>query len=315
MLICCSFLYNRSIRQLMEDQKGGLTMKKFLVVATMFLFGLFLMVGCVPIVDSWDDPPNTDTDSDTDTDSETPPYTWHEGDVYLVSNQAQYDWVIQRTNVIVAFVDTDGDEANLLLNLAAEVMGEQIPWIWLAKVEMSDAPEVFENAGVETAPTLKFFSYGVEMTEMDLIDEASAEQVAVNAQILIDRYQADVIKAETASELETMLSDPTNPILVKFGATWCGPCNFMIPRLELASIEYGDDLLDENGDLVREEKLITIIDVDVDEVPSMGATYGFSAIPFFVFYNDGVRYGDMLGSRYYETLASDIDAFLNSLSD
>lgn len=270
--------------------------KRCLTVILMFLLSLIISIGCRTMDDSVES------------------YTWDEGYIYLVQNENQYDWVIQQTNVLVAFVDSENDKANSLL--AAEVvMEDKLPWLWLAKVEVDEAPEVFEAAGVEITPTLKFFSYGVKMDELTLAGEVTEEQIVINTQILIDRYEPDVFKATTVEELETMLADPTNPILVKFGATWCAPCQRMIPRLELASIEYGDELQNADGNFVRDEKLLIIIEVDVDEVPGMGTEYGFEAIPFFIFYNDGVRYGDMLGEQHYEKLTVEIDDFLANFSE
>jgi len=238
-------------------------------------------------------------------------YTWNEGEIFEIQNQDQYDWVTQQSNVLVIFIRSENYDVDPYLSAASTVTNSNLPWLWLAKVGYDTAPKVFSYADVTVAPTIKFFSYGVEMSELSFDGyDVTEDNITISAQVLIDRYESEVLHPETYEEFIEMLEDNSTPVLVKFGAFWCPPCNYMVPRLELASIQYGDELLDENYEYIRDEKLITIIEVETTVIQGLGDQFGFESIPFFIFYNDGVRYGDMLGSRTYDQLEDEINEFL-----
>jgi thioredoxin 1 len=60
------------------------------------------------------------------------------------------------------------------------------------------------------------------------------------------------------------------PVLVKFGAEWCGPCRSTDKALE----EYQTD-----------QTSIPIVRIDVDERPDLASHYGVRSIPrMFIFY-------------------------------
>ncbi len=275
---------------------------KYLILA-LFVGVMVCLAGCVT---SYEDPADNESH-----------YSWAEGEIFEIQDQDQYDWAIQQRNVLVMFVRSESCDLDPYLLPAADVAEDKLPWLWLAKAGYDAAPEVFENADVTEAPTLKFFSYGVEMKELELTGhDVTEEKIAANGQVLIDRYESDVLHPHTYEELMDMIENSSTPVMVKFGAFWCPPCVYMIPRLELASIQYGDELLDENGEYVRDEKLITIVEVETMEIQGMGDKFGFEYIPAFAFFDeDGARQdgGDMIGARPYDQLEDEINLFLDSL--
>ena len=62
-------------------------------------------------------------------------------------------------------------------------------------------------------------------------------------------------------------------VLVDFYATWCGPCQTLIPILE--------DLKEELGDALR------IVKIDVDRHQKMAAQMGVKGVPSLFFYQNG----------------------------
>ncbi len=61
-------------------------------------------------------------------------------------------------------------------------------------------------------------------------------------------------------------------VIVDFFATWCGPCQMLGGELE---------------DLAKEDELIHIIKVDIDQNEEMAHQYGVMVVPTIYFYQDG----------------------------
>ncbi len=66
-----------------------------------------------------------------------------------------------------------------------------------------------------------------------------------------------------------LVLDSTEPVLVDFWATWCGPCQMLAPALE---------------ELSRQVK---VVKVDVDENPQLAMAFQVSSIPTVVSFRDG----------------------------
>ena len=69
-------------------------------------------------------------------------------------------------------------------------------------------------------------------------------------------------------------------VLVDFFATWCGPCKMLAPIVEKVASEHED---------------ITVLKIDVDEVPDVAAKYGIRRIPTLILFEDGKAVDMKLG--------------------
>ena len=69
-------------------------------------------------------------------------------------------------------------------------------------------------------------------------------------------------------------------VLVDFFATWCGPCKMLSPILEKVASEHED---------------LTVLKVDVDEVPDVATQYGIRSIPTLILFEDGKAVDMKLG--------------------
>lgn len=74
--------------------------------------------------------------------------------------------------------------------------------------------------------------------------------------------------------------------VVDFSADWCGPCHMISPILH--DLEH--------------EGLIKVISVDVDLNKELAINFGIQAIPYLVFYKNGVRVHNNIKLEGYEVM-------------
>lgn len=63
------------------------------------------------------------------------------------------------------------------------------------------------------------------------------------------------------------------PVLVDFFATWCGPCQTMMPIL--------DDVKAKMGDAVK------ILKIDIDKNPQVAAAFNVRSVPTLMVFREG----------------------------
>jgi thioredoxin len=78
------------------------------------------------------------------------------------------------------------------------------------------------------------------------------------------------------------------PVLVDFGAPWCGPCRMVSP--------VADQLAQEFSGKVRVGKL------NVDENPSTSVRFQVQSIPMLLIFKDGKEVDRLIGAQSRETL-------------
>ena len=79
-------------------------------------------------------------------------------------------------------------------------------------------------------------------------------------QITEQNFEAEVLKSEI-------------PVMVDFGATWCGPCRMIAP--------YMDQLADEYAGKAK------VVKADVDECGALAAQFGIRNVPTVLFFKNG----------------------------
>ena len=92
---------------------------------------------------------------------------------------------------------------------------------------------------------------------------------------------------------QTQVIERDEPIVVKFGAEWCGPCRQM------------DKML---GQYVASDNSMPVLFVDVDEQPQLAAHYGVRGIPQTFLFKQGKPVAQITGSR-------DLQAFRSWVAD
>tara|TARA_Y100000034_G_scaffold48390_1_gene59755 strand:+ start:6852 stop:7163 length:312 start_codon:yes stop_codon:yes gene_type:complete len=72
----------------------------------------------------------------------------------------------------------------------------------------------------------------------------------------------------------------SEPVLVDFWATWCGPCLHLTPIIDKLAEEFDG---------------VKIFKINVDEAHSLSSKYGVTAIPALLFFKDGEVVDRMVG--------------------
>ncbi|MBT4122055.1 thioredoxin [bacterium] len=102
---------------------------------------------------------------------------------------------------------------------------------------------------------------------------------------------AEVKITQDNFESEVLKSD--KPVLVDFFATWCGPCQMLMPIIEELSEEY--------------DGKVKIATLDIDENQELAQKYQVSSVPSLVIFKDGEEVERMMGLQPKEILKEKLD--------
>jgi thioredoxin len=92
------------------------------------------------------------------------------------------------------------------------------------------------------------------------------------------------IHLHSMEEFTLLVSNhPTSPIIVDFGASWCGPCRSIAPHFAQLATMYGDRAI--------------FCKVDTDESKSLSQAANVTALPTFVFYRNGTETDRLTGAN------------------
>ena len=87
-----------------------------------------------------------------------------------------------------------------------------------------------------------------------------------------------IVHIETTEQFKELVGK--GRVLVDFFATWCGPCKMITPIIEEVSKEQED---------------LTVLKIDVDELPGLAAEFGVNSIPTLLYFVDGEKKNAALG--------------------
>ena len=91
-----------------------------------------------------------------------------------------------------------------------------------------------------------------------------------------------MIKKIEKEEFEKEVLKNSKTVVVDFFATWCGPCQMLMPVLE---------------EIAKERDDFDIIEIDVDEAQELAMEYDIEAVPTMIIFKNGTAI-DRLGGYY-----------------
>lgn len=100
----------------------------------------------------------------------------------------------------------------------------------------------------------------------------------------------------TDASFEEAVLKSDKPVLVDFGAEWCGPCRTLGPIIEELATEY--------------EGRVVVGKVDVDNNQEFSAKYGVRNIPTVLMFKDGEVVGRQVGVASKKTYTDSLDSLL-----
>ncbi len=96
----------------------------------------------------------------------------------------------------------------------------------------------------------------------------------------------------TADNFEKIITGE-KPVLVDFFATWCGPCQMMLPVIgDIAKNDAGEEF--------------DVAVLDIDENSDIAAKYNVMSVPTFIVFNGGKEVARMLGAMPKEMILDKI---------
>ncbi|NBW12284.1 MAG: thiol reductase thioredoxin [Caulobacteraceae bacterium] len=84
------------------------------------------------------------------------------------------------------------------------------------------------------------------------------------------------------------------PVVVEFGAAWCGPCKALMPNLEKLAAEH--------------EGTAVVCQIDIDQSPVTTTKYGIRSVPTVVVLRNGVESARSVGAVPYNALKNLLSA-------
>jgi thioredoxin 1 len=100
---------------------------------------------------------------------------------------------------------------------------------------------------------------------------------------------------EDAFQIEVLQAN--KPVLVDFGAVWCGPCKMLDPVVKELAGEWGEK--------------VKVVKVDVDHNPNLAMQYQVLGVPTLILFVDGQPRERLSGFKPKKLLQKKFEPFLN----
>ncbi len=97
-------------------------------------------------------------------------------------------------------------------------------------------------------------------------------------------------------DFEQRVLGAEQPVLLEFGAVWCGPCKRLEPELAQLSQEWGDRL--------------QVLSVDVDEASDLAMQFMVLSVPTLILFHNGEAVKRVSGFQPLQRLKETFEPYL-----
>jgi len=101
------------------------------------------------------------------------------------------------------------------------------------------------------------------------------------------------INIKTKEEFDQQVLNSELSSLVDFWAPWCSPCQLIAPDIEDLAHKY--------------EGKINVVKINIDEAKDLASRYEVMSIPNLIFFKDGKKVEQIIGSVEKEKIKDAID--------
>ena len=98
------------------------------------------------------------------------------------------------------------------------------------------------------------------------------------------------------SQFEEQVLKSNLPVMVEFGAAWCGPCRRMEPELEKLALKWKDRM--------------RLVHMDVDEDSTLAMRLNVMSVPTVILFVDGEIRQRAMGYQPLERLVEKFESYL-----
>lgn len=92
-----------------------------------------------------------------------------------------------------------------------------------------------------------------------------------------------MVEKVTSADFQQKVIQSTEPVLVDFFATWCGPCRMMGPTIEEVAQE--------------KQGAAKVYQLDIDESPDIAQQYSVMSVPTFIVFEGGKVKTQTIGAQ------------------
>jgi thioredoxin 1 len=92
------------------------------------------------------------------------------------------------------------------------------------------------------------------------------------------------------TSFENAVKNSSTPVIVDFGATWCGPCKALAPIVEKIAADY--------------QGKVAVYAVDIDDAPETAKKFGIRSVPTLMLFKGGTKADQLTGLTSREKIIS-----------